>query len=126
GACQREVREEREAAHRSHEASAAYHDGDARVEARRQLNAQPPWRAPLGIRGTRPRVTIQWYPGHMTKARRNIADAMPNHDVVIEVLDARMPRASENPALRELRGSKPCVKVLAKADLADPEATRLW
>jgi ribosome biogenesis GTPase A len=62
----------------------------------------------------------------MNKARRNIAEAMPSHDVVIEVLDARMPRASENPVVRELRGSKPCVKVLAKADLADPEATRLW
>jgi len=71
-------------------------------------------------------VTIQWYPGHMTKARRNIAEAMPSHDVVIEVLDARMPHASENPVIRELRGSKPCVKVLAKADLADPEATRAW
>lgn len=62
----------------------------------------------------------------MNKARRDIAEAMPSHDVVIEVLDARMPRASENPVVRELRGSKPCVKVLAKADLADPEATRLW
>jgi ribosome biogenesis GTPase A len=71
-------------------------------------------------------VSIQWYPGHMTKARRLIAEAMPSHDVVIEVLDARMPRASENPALRELRGGKPCLKVLAKSDLADPEATRLW
>ena len=71
-------------------------------------------------------MTIQWYPGHMAKARRNITEAMPSHDVVIEVLDARMPRASENPVVRELRGSKPCLKVLAKADLADPEATRLW
>lgn len=71
-------------------------------------------------------MTIQWYPGHMNKARRLIAEAMPSHDVVIEVLDARMPRASENPVVRELRGSKPCVKVLAKADLADPDVTRLW
>jgi ribosome biogenesis GTPase A len=71
-------------------------------------------------------VSIQWYPGHMTKARRAIAEAMPGHDVVIEVLDARMPRASENPVVTELRGGKPCLKVLAKSDLADPEATRLW
>jgi ribosome biogenesis GTPase A len=71
-------------------------------------------------------VSIQWYPGHMAKARRAIAEAMPGQDVVIEVLDARMPRASENPVTAELRGNKPCVKVLAKSDLADPEVTRLW
>lgn len=71
-------------------------------------------------------MSIQWYPGHMTKARRNIAEAMPAQDVVIEVLDARMPRASENPVVAELRGTKPCVKVLSKSDLADPEITQLW
>jgi ribosome biogenesis GTPase A len=62
----------------------------------------------------------------MTKARRAIAEAMPGQDVVIEVLDARMPRASANPVVTELRGHKPCLKVLAKADLADPDVTRLW
>jgi ribosome biogenesis GTPase A len=62
----------------------------------------------------------------MTKARRLIADAMPAQDVVIEVLDARMPHASENPLLTELRGAKPCVKVLSKSDLADPAITKLW
>ena len=51
---------------------------------------------------------------------------MPAQDVVIEVLDARMPRASENPVVTELRGRKPCVKVLSKSDLADREVTRLW
>jgi ribosome biogenesis GTPase A len=71
-------------------------------------------------------VSIQWYPGHMRKARRAIAEAMPSQDVVIEVLDARMPRASENPVVTELRGPKPCVKVLTKSDLADPEVTRSW
>ena len=71
-------------------------------------------------------MSIQWYPGHMTKARRVIAEAMPGQDVVIEVLDARMPRASENPAVAELRGAKPCVRVLTKSDLADPDVTRLW
>jgi len=71
-------------------------------------------------------MSIQWYPGHMTKARKAIAEAMPAQDVVIEVLDARMPRASENPVVTELRGHKPCLKVLAKADLADPDVTRLW
>lgn len=51
---------------------------------------------------------------------------MPSQDVVIEVLDARMPGASENPLVTELRGRKPCVKVLSKSDLADPELTLLW
>jgi ribosome biogenesis GTPase A len=69
---------------------------------------------------------IQWFPGHMKKARQLIADAMPKQDVVIEVLDARMPRASENPIVTELRRHKPCIKVLSKSDLADPERTRAW
>jgi len=62
----------------------------------------------------------------MKKARQLIADAMPNQDVVIEVLDARMPRASENPIVTELRRHKPCIKILSKSDLADPELTRAW
>src|SRR3954447_15854158 len=70
--------------------------------------------------------SIQWYPGHMTKARRLIAEAMPAQDVIIEVLDARMPRASENPVLTELRKQTPCLKVLSKSDLADPEVTKAW
>ncbi|HEX7666182.1 MAG TPA: ribosome biogenesis GTPase YlqF [Polyangiaceae bacterium] len=69
---------------------------------------------------------IQWYPGHMTSARRVIAEVMPSIDVVIEVLDARMPRASANPIMTELRGTKPCVKVLSKSDLADPAVTKAW
>jgi len=69
---------------------------------------------------------MNWYPGHMTKARREIAEAMPANDVVIEVLDARMPGSSENPVLTELRRHKPCIKVLCKSDLADPDATGAW
>lgn len=71
-------------------------------------------------------MTIQWYPGHMNKARRAIAEALPTKDVVLEVLDARMPRASENPVLSELCKNKPRVKVLCKSDLADPAATEAW
>ncbi|WP_437945763.1 ribosome biogenesis GTPase YlqF [Sorangium sp. So ce296] len=71
-------------------------------------------------------MAIQWYPGHMTKARRLIAESMPSQDVIIEVLDARMPRASENPVVAELRGQKPCIKVLNKSDLADPAVTTAW
>jgi len=71
-------------------------------------------------------MALQWYPGHMTKARRELAELMPSQDVVIEVLDARLPAASTNPVVAELRGDTPCIKVLAKADLADPEVTRAW
>ncbi|MDP9152025.1 MAG: ribosome biogenesis GTPase YlqF [Myxococcota bacterium] len=62
----------------------------------------------------------------MTKARRVIAEAVRLHDVVIEVLDARMPASSENPVLAELRKQTPCLKVLGKSDLADPDVTRAW
>ncbi|APR74679.1 50S ribosomal subunit maturation GTPase RbgA [Minicystis rosea] len=71
-------------------------------------------------------MSIQWYPGHMTKARRELAAAMPSQDVIIEVLDARLPRASENPVVAELRRQKPCLKVLSKSDLADPQITEDW
>jgi ribosome biogenesis GTPase A len=62
----------------------------------------------------------------MAKARRAIAESMAIHDVVIEVLDARMPGSSENPVIAELRRQKPCVKVLCKSDLADPHVTAAW
>ncbi len=71
-------------------------------------------------------MTIQWYPGHMNKARRLLVESIPSQDVIIEVLDARMPRASENPVVTELRKQKPCIKVLSKSDLADPDVTRAW
>jgi ribosome biogenesis GTPase A len=71
-------------------------------------------------------MLIQWYPGHMTKARREMAAAMPSQDVIIEVLDARMPGASENPVVTELRADKPCIKVLSKSDIADPRITEAW
>ncbi|EMI47100.1 ribosomal biogenesis GTPase [Rhodopirellula sp. SWK7] len=71
-------------------------------------------------------MQIQWFPGHMHKARLEIQTALPKVDVVIEVLDARIPYSSENPMLAELRGDKPCLKVLAKSDLADEEMTTQW
>lgn len=71
-------------------------------------------------------MSIQWYPGHMSKARKVIEEAMASHDIVIEVLDARMPVASENPLVTELRKHRPCVKVLSKSDLADPVVTAAW
>ena len=73
-------------------------------------------------------MSIQWFPGHMTSARRKAAETMEFTDVVIEVLDARAPEASCNPMIRELREhrQRPCLKILNKADLADPVATQAW
>lgn len=75
-----------------------------------------------------PRMAIQWYPGHMTSARKKAAETMASIDVVIEVVDARLPEASTNPVVRELRlhRQRPCLKVLNKADLADPQVTQAW
>jgi ribosome biogenesis GTPase A len=71
-------------------------------------------------------MTIQWYPGHMHKAGREIKETLVQVDVAIEILDARIPFSSENPMLARLRGDKPCIKVLNKSDLADPDITQLW
>ena len=71
-------------------------------------------------------MTIEWFPGHMATARRQIEEAIAKMDVVIEVLDARLPHASSNPLLGKLRRNKPCLKILNKNDLADPDTTRLW
>ena len=73
-------------------------------------------------------MSIQWFPGHMTSARRKAAEAMEFIDVVIEVLDARLPEASCNPMIKELREhrQRPCLKILNKADLADPAVTQAW
>jgi ribosome biogenesis GTPase A len=73
-------------------------------------------------------MPIQWFPGHMTAARKKAAETLARADVVIEVLDARLPEASCNPMIRALREfrQRPCLKVLNKADLADPAATAAW
>jgi len=73
-------------------------------------------------------MAIGWYPGHMTAARRKAAETMATTDVVIEVIDARLPGASTNPMIAELRAKRqrPCLKVLNKADMADPDATAAW
>lgn len=71
-------------------------------------------------------MPLQWYPGHMTRARRELEDFIPSQDVLIEVLDARLPRSSSNPVITEIRGDKPCIKVLARCDLADPSVTQAW
>jgi ribosome biogenesis GTPase A len=71
-------------------------------------------------------MDIQWYPGHMAKARRLVKENLKLVDVVIEVLDARIPSSSRNPDIDELAGQKPRLIILNKSDLADPEQTRLW
>ena len=71
-------------------------------------------------------MIIDWYPGHMKKAREQIVEKLPGIDLVIEVLDARLPVSSANPLLAKLRGAKPCIKVLNKSDLADPAVTTAW
>jgi ribosome biogenesis GTPase A len=71
-------------------------------------------------------MTINWFPGHMNKARRELAAALARIDVVIEILDARLPRSSQNPMLAELRGDTPAIPLLNKMDLADPEVTAQW
>ena len=73
-------------------------------------------------------MAIQWFPGHMTSARRKAGETMEFTDVIIEVLDARAPEASCNPMIRELREhrQRPCLKILNKIDLADPVTTQQW
>ncbi|NOR70253.1 MAG: ribosome biogenesis GTPase YlqF [Methylomarinum sp.] len=71
-------------------------------------------------------MQIQWYPGHMHKANKEIKEILPQIDLVIEVLDARIPFSSQNPLLSTLRGETPCIRVLSKSDLADPVATQQW
>ena len=71
-------------------------------------------------------MAIQWYPGHMHKAKKAIIERIKNVDLVIEVLDARLPASSANPLLAKLSAGKPKLKILNKQDLADPQRTELW
>ncbi|WP_371186320.1 ribosome biogenesis GTPase YlqF [Thalassotalea maritima] len=71
-------------------------------------------------------MAINWFPGHMHKAQKEIKEIIHQIDVVIEVCDARLPFSSENPMITEIRGEKPLIKILNKSDLADPELTKVW
>ena len=71
-------------------------------------------------------MAIQWFPGHMHLTKQAITERIKNIDVVIELLDARLPGSSANPMLAELTAGKPALKVLNKQDLADPAYTALW
>ena len=69
---------------------------------------------------------IQWFPGHMTKAKRMMEQQLKLVDVVVEMLDARVPRSSTNPMLNQLLGQKPKIIALNKVDMADPAKTEAW
>ncbi len=71
-------------------------------------------------------MAIQWFPGHMHLTKKAISERIKNIDVVIELLDARLPGSSANPMLVELTAGRPTLKVLNKQDLADPTRTALW
>ncbi|MGB2064665.1 Ribosome biogenesis GTPase A [Marinomonas gallaica] len=71
-------------------------------------------------------MSVQWFPGHMNKARREIEEVMTQVDLVIEVLDARIPDSSQNPMLTTLRGDVPVLRLLNKKDLADRSRVDLW
>ena len=72
------------------------------------------------------KTNINWYPGHMARARREIGEAVKQVDIVIEIIDARIPVASRNPILNEIIGSKPRIIVLNKSDLADNNINKEW
>ena len=71
-------------------------------------------------------MAINWYPGHMHKANKEMTKILPEVDLIIELLDCRLPYSSQNPAITQLGREKPCIKILSKSDLADPEFTRQW
>ncbi len=72
------------------------------------------------------KVNIQWYPGHMAKTKRLIADNLKQVDAVAEIIDARIPISSRNPIIDELLQTKPRIVLLNKADLSDPNANKAW
>jgi ribosome biogenesis GTPase A len=69
---------------------------------------------------------INWFPGHMAKARRWVTEALPRTDLVLEVVDARLPQSSQNLMIQEICGARSRLTVFCKADLADPEITKRW
>ncbi|WP_407272165.1 ribosome biogenesis GTPase YlqF [Radiobacillus sp. PE A8.2] len=71
-------------------------------------------------------MTIQWFPGHMAKARREVQEKLKLVDFVIELVDARAPGSSQNPMLHQILQNKPRMVVLMKKDLADPVITQQW
>ena len=73
-----------------------------------------------------PTNPIQWFPGHMAKTKRVIRECLPKVDIVLELLDARIPYSSKNPEIEKLLGTKPKIAVFTKSALANPEVTKAW
>lgn len=71
-------------------------------------------------------MAINWYPGHMHKANKEMIKSLSGVDLVVELLDARIPHSSQNPAIAKLGADKPRIKIFSKSDLADPEKTTVW
>lgn len=70
--------------------------------------------------------TIQWFPGHMTKTKRKIAENLKLIDIIAEIVDARIPQSSRNPDVDALVLNKPRIIILNKSDIADPQKNRIW
>ncbi len=94
---------------------------------RGKMRTTPQSAPPIALSDSQP-ISINWFPGHMAIAVENIKKAIKDHDVVIEIVDARCPMASSNPLVESLRNSRQrqCLKVLNKADAADPSVTPQW
>ncbi|WP_461200413.1 ribosome biogenesis GTPase YlqF [Anoxybacillus sp. TBDG-1] len=71
-------------------------------------------------------MTIQWFPGHMAKAKREVTEKLKLIDIVFELVDARIPISSRNPLIDEIVANKPRIMLLNKADMADPDVTKQW
>jgi ribosome biogenesis GTPase A len=69
---------------------------------------------------------IQWFPGHMAKTRRMIADSLGSVDIILELLDSRIPYSSKNPEIARIIGDEPCLTVLNKSSIADKATTKKW
>ena len=73
-----------------------------------------------------PSTQIQWFPGHMAKTRRLMKESLPSVDILINVLDSRIPISSKNPEIESIAGNKPILTLLSKSSLADPRAIAKW
>ena len=71
-------------------------------------------------------MPVQWFPGHMAKTVRKIKEGIARADVVLEILDARLPSSSRNPMIEKIVESRPVLIILNKADLADAEVLKTW
>ncbi|OXS78531.1 ribosome biogenesis GTPase YlqF [Domibacillus enclensis] len=71
-------------------------------------------------------MTIQWFPGHMAKARRQVTEKLKLVDIIFELVDARLPLSSRNPMIDDIINQKPRLVILNKEDMADPAATKEW